>query len=186
LSRMTSHVPLGESSPLSINTSSILTTYQRHDNTGKLLPGTIGASALQRQWIGLSAVGDETTVDPLPTPPHPSAPPYLESIDIEVGFLRRGAQATEAFSADEMSRNFLKAFSGIVFAPGQLLVFEFHGQNLKALVKGVGILELADEQRRGGQQGRRQDNMGILMDKTDVGFLKAGDSPIKIKSSSKK
>ena len=96
------------------------------------------------------------------------------------------AQATEAFSADEMSRNFLKAFSGIVFAPGQLFVFEFHGQNLKALVKGVGILELADEQRRGGQQGRRQDNMGILMDKTDVGFLKAGDSPIKIKSSSKK
>jgi vesicle-fusing ATPase len=161
-------------------------TFHSHDNTGKLLPGTIGASALQRQWIGLSAIGDETTVEPLPTPPHPSAPPYLESIDIEVGFMRRGAQATEVYNADEMTRNFVKAFNGIVFAPGQLLVFEFHGQNLKALVKGVGILELADEQRMGGQQGRRQDNMGILMDKSDVGFLKAGDSPIKIKSSSKK
>jgi vesicle-fusing ATPase len=158
----------------------------RHDNTGKLLAGTIGASAMQRQWIGLSAVGDETTVEPLPTPPHPSAPPYLESIDIEVGFLRRGAQATETFNADEMARNFVKAFSGIVFAPGQFLVFEFHGQNLKAFVKGVGILELADEQKRGGQQGRRHDNTGILMDKTDVGFLKAGDSTVKIKSSSKK
>jgi vesicle-fusing ATPase len=141
---------------------------------------------MQRQWIGLSSVGDETTVEPLPTPPHTSAPPYLESLDIELGFLRRGAQANETFSADEMARNFVKAFSGIIFAPGQFLVFEFHGQNLKALVKGIGILELADEQRKGPQQGRRQDNMGILMDKTDVGFLKAGDSTIKIKSSSKK
>ena len=165
---------------------SILMTHYSHDNTGKLLAGTIGASAMQRQWIGLSAVGDETTVEPLPTPPHPSAPPYLESIDIEVGFLRRGAQATETFNADEMARNFVKAFSGIVFSPGQFLVFEFHGQNLKAFVKGVGLLELADEQKRGGQQGRRHDNMGILMDKTDVGFLKAGDSTVKIKSSSKK
>ena len=141
---------------------------------------------MQRQWIGLSAVGDETTVEPLPTPPHPSAPHYLESIDIEIGFLRRGAQATETYSADEMARNFVKAFSGIILAPGQFLVFDFHGQNLKAFVKGVGLLELADEQRKGGQQGKRVDNMGILMDKTDVGFLKAGDSTIKIKSSSKK
>jgi len=85
-----------------------------------------------------------------------------------------------------MMRNFVKAFSGIVFAPGEFLVFEFHGQNLKALVKGLSILELADEQKRGGQQGIKQDNMGILMDKTDVVFLKAGDSTIKIKSSSKK
>ena len=85
-----------------------------------------------------------------------------------------------------MARNFVKAFSGIILAPGQFLVFDFHGQNLKAFVKGVGLLELADEQRKGGQQGKRVDNMGILMDKTDVGFLKAGDSTIKIKSSSKK
>lgn len=150
------------------------------------MPGTIGASALQRQWIGLSAVGDETAVEPLPVPPHPSAPPYLESIDVEVGFLRRGVEVSETYNADEMSKNFLKAFNGIVFAPGQILVFEFHGQNLRAIVKGVGILELADEQRRGGGHGQRQENMGILMDKTDVGFIKAGDSPIKIKSSAKK
>lgn len=84
-----------------------------------------------------------------------------------------------------MTKNFLKAFSGIIFAPGQHLVFEFHGQNLKAIVKGVALLELADEQR-GGRQGKRQENMGILMDKTDVVFMKAGDSLIKIKSSAKK
>lgn len=148
------------------------------------MPGTIGASATQRQWIGLSAVGDETTVEPLPGPPHPAAPQYLESVDIEVGFLRRGHEVAEAFSADEMSKNFVKAFNGIIFAPGQFLVFEFHGQNLKAIVKGLRLLDLADEQG-GGRGGQRQE-MGILMDKTDVGFMKAGDSLIKIKSSAKK
>lgn len=151
------------------------------------MPGTIGAAAMQRQWIGLSAVGDETTVEPLPSPPHPSAPSYLQSIDLEVGFLRPRMEVAEVFNADEMARNFLKAFDGIIFTPGQFLVFEFHGHNLKVVVKGVGMLELADEQRRGGQQGQRPAaDMGILMDGTDVGFLKAGDSAIKIKSSAKK
>jgi len=161
----------------------------RHDNTGKLQRGTIGASAMQRQWIGLSLSGDEVTVEPLPYPPSPSAPSYLASLDVEVGFLRRGHEIPEQFSADEMTRNFLKALSGVIFAVDEILVFEFHGQNLKVVVKAVGIVELADEQRRGGARQPRpasHDRMGILMDKTDITFIKSGDSAIKIKSSAKK
>jgi vesicle-fusing ATPase len=144
---------------------------------------------MQRQWIGLSVTGDQVSVEALPQPPHPSAPLYLQSIDIEVGFLRRGQEIAEQFSADEMARNFLKAFNGIVMSADEVLVFEFHGQNLKATVKGVGVLELADEQKRGAGTGQRSVNhqyMGILMNKTDVTFMKAGDSAIKIKSSAKK
>ncbi|TCD70005.1 transport between ER and Golgi ATPase protein [Steccherinum ochraceum] len=149
-----------------------------HDDTGKLAPGTIGASSLQRQWIGLSVTGDEVTVEPLSFQPS-----YLQSLDIEVGFLRRGHEIAEAFSADEMAHNFVKAFSGVIFTTGQLLVFEFHGQNLKATVKGLSTLELADAQRKSGGGPA---NTGVLMEKTDVMFLKAGDSAIKIKSSAKK
>jgi vesicle-fusing ATPase len=145
---------------------------------------------MQRQWIGLSVSGDQVTIDPLPPPPHPQAPQFLQSIDIEVGFLRRGQEIAEVFSADEMTRNFLKAFNGIVFAAGQTLAFEFHGQNLKAAVKSLSVVELADEQRRGVSSFERGpgplQSMGILMDKTDVTFMKAPDSAIKIKSSSKK
>ena len=151
-------------------------------------PGVIGASALQRQWIGLSLTGDQVTVESLPPPPHPSAPSFLQAIDIEVGFLRRGVVTADQFSSDEMSRNFIKAFNGIVMTSDQIIVFEFHGHNLKATIKAISILELADEQRggaRGGQQTANH-NMGILMEKTDVTFMKAPDSPIKIKSSSKK
>ncbi|KAG5648754.1 hypothetical protein DXG03_000101 [Asterophora parasitica] len=163
----------------------------KHDNTGKLAPGSVGASAVQRQWIGLSLTGDQVTVEPLPPPPHPSAPSFLQSIDIEVGFLRLRHEIAEQFSADEMARNFIKAFSGIVMSVDEILVFEYHGQNLKATVKGVSVLDLADEQRRGVPGGGAQRSVnhqyvGILMDKTDVTFMKAPDSAIKIKSSAKK
>lgn len=150
-----------------------------HDNTGKLAPGSIGASSMQRQWIGLSVTGDEVTVEPIPF-----SPSYLQSLDIEVGFLRRGHEIAETFSADEMARNFIKAFSSIIFTAGQMLVFEFHGQNLRAQIKGLSVLELADAQRRGGSGASTA--MGVLMEKTDVTFMKAGDSAIKIKSSAKK
>ncbi|KAF8165629.1 vesicular-fusion protein SEC18 [Crassisporium funariophilum] len=159
----------------------------RHDNTGKLQPGVIGASAMQRQWIGLSITGDQARVEPLPPPPHPMAPSFLQAIDIEVGFLRRGHEIAEQFSSDEMVKNFVKAFNGIVMSADEVLVFEFHGQNLKAIVKSVSVLELADEQRKGLAADRRSANsMGILMEKTDVTFMKAPDSLIKIKSSAKK
>lgn len=133
---------------------------------------------MQRSWIGLSLSGDEVTVEALPF-----NPPYLQSIDIEVGFLRRGLEVPEVFSADEMARNYIKAFSGVIFAAGEVFAFEFHGQNIKATVKGIGVVELADAQRRGAPPSS---NYGILMEKSDVTVMKAGDSSIKIKSSAKK
>ncbi|KAF9567388.1 AAA-domain-containing protein [Agrocybe pediades] len=143
---------------------------------------------MQRQWIGLSLTGDQATVELLPSPPHPAAPSFLGAIDLEVGFLRRGHDIAEQFSADDMVKNFLKAFSGIVMSADEVIVFEYHGQNLKATVKSVSVLDLADEQRKGlpPSQGSGHKHMGILFEKTDVTFMKAPDSAIKLKSSAKK
>lgn len=154
--------------------SRIYSFKSSHDNTGKVPPGAIAASAAQRQWIGLSLAGDSVTVEPLPYPP-----PYLESIDIEVGFLKRGLEIAEAFSADEMAKSFLRAFGGVIFAVGENFLFDFHGQNLKATVKGLLVVELP---------GQRNDatHFGVPMEKTDVTFMKAPDSAIKLKSSAKK
>lgn len=144
---------------------------------------------MQRQWIGLSLTGDQASVELLPSPPHPSAPSFIGAVDIEVGFLRKGLDVAEVFNADDMARNFVKAFSGIVMSANEVIVFEFHGQNLKGTIKNVSVLELADEQRKGASAGSRPSThggMGILFEKTDVTFMKAADSPIKIKSSAKK
>ncbi|KAF5393083.1 hypothetical protein D9757_001265 [Collybiopsis confluens] len=159
----------------------------KHDNTGKLQPGTVGASAVQRSWISLSQ-GDSVTMEPLPSPPHPSAPAFLQSIDIEVGFLRRGHEIAEQFSADDMGKHFIKLFNANLRSVGETIVFEYHGQNLRGLIHSVSVIELADEQRRGGGGGggRASQHSGIVMDKTDITFMKAPDSAIKIKASAKK
>jgi vesicle-fusing ATPase len=156
-----------------------------HDNTNKIQRGTVGTSAAQRQWIGLSVTGDQVTLDLLPPPPHPAAPLYLQSLDVQVEFLRRGLEIAEQFSADEMTKTFLRGYGGVVMARGQVIVFEFHGQNLKGTITSISVLELADEQRRGAAASQRSD-FGIVMDKTDVSFIKAPNSLIKIKSSAKK
>ena len=146
---------------------------------------------MQRQWIGLSTTGDTVTVTSLPPPPNPSAPAFLETLAIEVGFLQRNLEIAEQFSVDDMAATFIRGFSQVVFTVGEILVFEYHGQNLKGVVKSVSVLELAAEQRRGSAgggfpaSGGRSDS-GIVMEKTEVTFLKDPVSKIKIKSSAKK
>ncbi|KAF9534125.1 vesicular-fusion protein SEC18 [Crepidotus variabilis] len=152
----------------------------RHDNAGKLQPGMIGASLFQRQWIGLSLTGDTATIDPLPNPPSPHAPAYIQAIDIEVGFVRRGFEVAEVFSADDMAKNFLKAFSGIMMTQEEPIVFEYHGHNLKGTIKSIMQLEVP------GNPPPILRNAGIISSETDITLLKAGDSTIKIKSSAKK
>ena len=126
----------------------------------------------------------------LPPPPHPSAPAFLETLTLEVGFLQRNLEIAEQFSADDMAATFIRGFGNVVFTVGQILVYEYHGQNLKGVVKSVSVLELAEEQRRGGgggySAGSGRIDSGIVMEKTEVTFLKDPISKIKIKSSAKK
>ena len=149
--------------------------YLRLDNTGKLQPHEVGASALQRQWMSLSLSGDQVSIQPLPAA---LSRAYLQSLDLEVGFLRPKLEIAEQFSTDEIASNFLKAFNGMIFGVGEFIVFDFHGQNLKAVVKGLNAVEM--------NGGSPVQGLGILFDKTDINITKAGDSLIKLKGSSKK
>jgi vesicle-fusing ATPase len=122
----------------------------------------------------------------LPPPPHPFAPAFLETLTLEIGFLQRNIEIAEQFSADDLAATFIRGFGHIVFTVGQIVVFEYHGQNLKGFVKSVSVLELAVEQRGGGGGGGGRADSGIVMEKTEVTFLKDPMSKIKIKSSAKK
>lgn len=141
------------------------------DNTQKLAPDEIGASGHQRQWAQLSLQGDIVSVAPL------AANAYLQSLDLEVGFVKPRFEIAEQYSVEEMASIFVRGLRDTLFAMGELVVFDFHGQQLKAVVKGL-FAVLAD--------GRQHENFGILHDKTDVNFMKAPDSLIKLKSSSKR
>ncbi|EJD01552.1 AAA-domain-containing protein [Fomitiporia mediterranea MF3/22] len=145
------------------------------DNTGKLHPHEVGASSMHRQWMGLSLSGDQVPIQPLP-PAMSRA--YLQSLDLDVGFLKPRHEIAEQFSTDEMAHTFVKAFNGLILGLGESIVFDFHGQNLKAVVKGLSGVEMG--------AGAPVKGLGILFDKTDINIMKAGDSLIKLKGSSKK
>lgn len=160
------------------------------DPTGQVQRGTIGTAMLQRQWAGLSLTGHYVRAevyDPLAQGPGI----YLGGLDIELSFLRSGTEAGEQFDAEEMNANFLRAFENHIFTVGQPLVFEFHGHNLKALVRGVNVVEAGQIDARGNNapappgRGAPTDK-GILIAQTQINFLKAPDSLIKIKASGKR
>jgi vesicle-fusing ATPase len=135
----------------------------------------------------LSLTGDEVTVDLLPAPPHPDAPPFLQSIDFIASLCKKNYENAVPYNVDEMIQKFLNAYSGLVFTRGSILIVDFKGDKLKLVVASLGVLELADGQRGGTQRhAPRQIEMGVLMSKTDITIMKAGDSPMKLKTSAKR
>ncbi|KAH7343951.1 AAA-domain-containing protein [Rhizoctonia solani] len=159
-----------------------------HDTTGQLRPGQVGAARAQRMWIGLSVQGDSVSVEPLDLESKGNNI-YLGSLDLEVGLWNPKQVIDQQISADEMTTNFVKAYNGQVFTPGQILVFDFHGITLKCIVTGLQVVELAAIQSKkggGGDAGPSAGRTGILMPQTEVNFIKAGDSTLKIKSSARK
>ena len=149
----------------------------RHDDTGKVAPGTISVDGPHRQWMELSLSGDQVSVQSLTF-----TPPYLESIDVEIGLFRKN-DATE-ISADDLVKHFTKVYSGLMFGLGEIFIFEYRGFNYRGIVKGLMVIELAAEQLRGAGGGRN--DMGIMMEKSDATFMKAEGGGLKLRSSAKK
>lgn len=125
----------------------------------------------------LSLTGDEVPVQPLT-----SAPPYLESIDIEIALLRKAD--TAEISAEDLTKHFFKIYTGLMFGLGEAFIFEYKGYNYRGNVKGLMVVELAAQQLHGAGGGRS--DMGVMMEKTDVTFMKGEGGGLKLKSSSKK
>lgn len=149
----------------------------RHDDTGRVAPGTISVDGAHRQWMELSLSGDQVPVEPLPF-----TPTYLESIDVEISLFRKN-DATE-ISADDLTKHFVRIYNGVMFGLGESFVFEYRGFNYRGNVKGMMGVQLAAEQLRGAGGGR--DDMGVMMEKTDVAFIKGEGGGLKLKSSGKK
>lgn len=69
-------------------------------------------------------------------------------------------------------------------------MFEFHGMNLKATVKGVNVVELHQIQQKGQvppeQAPPGRSDKGILIAQTQINFMSAPEGGVKIKASGKR
>ncbi|TKA53436.1 hypothetical protein B0A53_04430 [Rhodotorula sp. CCFEE 5036] len=147
----------------------------------KVAAGTIGASRLVRQFAGLSQSGDVVDVEPF-DPYSLGSDIYLASLDLEVAYWFEKNAQPNAYSADELQDVFRRAYDGLIVTVGQPLVFDFHGQNLRATVKGLHNLALEGK----GAVSSSHARSGILTSQTEINFIKDPASAIKIKSSAKK
>lgn len=81
-----------------------------------------------------------------------------------------------------MAKVFLKAYKNVILNIGQLMIFEFHGQNLRLRITGLSPIDLPKQP----SQSVSPINIGVVMENTDITFVKAADSNLKLKSSAKK
>ncbi|BEI82591.1 hypothetical protein CcaverHIS002_0304590 [Cutaneotrichosporon cavernicola] len=139
------------------------------DNTGTLPPRHLGPSKIQRQWMGLSAVGETVDCEPY----RAGSGDFASDVELEVGFLVKRKETADLFDAENMSTAFINAFPDLPLTPLQTLVFDYRGHQLKVLVRNVSTLD--------GKEGAT----GIVMDGSDILWSKDPGSNMKLKSSSK-
>ncbi|WFD43818.1 vesicle-fusing ATPase [Malassezia psittaci] len=146
----------------------------RPDNTRTIQPRTIGTALLQRQWAALSAEGQDVSVEAFDPQQYGTAL-YLGGVDLEVDFLSRSMAVMDVFDAEEMQNTFLMAMGGHILSTNQILVFEFHGHNLRATVRGLASMD----QIPGS-------DMGLVTPQTQINFSKAPNSTMQLKASGKR
>jgi vesicle-fusing ATPase len=134
-----------------------------------------------RQWMELSLSGDQVTVELLP-----DDPPFLQSIDLVASFWKKNYENPVPYDQEELISRLLKAYSGLVFAPGGNLTVDYMGDKLRLGVVSLGIAELTKEQMGGRSNSSRHIEMGVMMTTTDITIMKDGGSRMRIKDSAKK
>ncbi len=90
---------------------------------------------LHRQWIGLNE-GDTITVAPLDISAM-GKDIILAGIDLAIGFMKPRMVVEEVFSVDDLCTFFHDNFDRVMCTPGQMFFFDYHGQKMKATVKGM-------------------------------------------------
>ncbi|TIC68428.1 vesicular-fusion protein SEC18 [Wallemia mellicola] len=140
----------------------------------KVRPGAFGANAVQRQWAQLSLASPVTLTSIV-------IEDFLESVDIEIGTNKKGYEPANPFNADELQTSFINAYAGLVLSPGQILVMDYHGINLKAVVRNTNVVALMQD-----TSDPTLSQTGHIMDTTTINFSKEPASLIKLKGSAKR
>ncbi|WVR03176.1 hypothetical protein IAU60_000167 [Kwoniella sp. DSM 27419] len=140
------------------------------DPTHTLPQRHVGPSKIIRQWIGLSAMGDSVEIEPY----HPGNGDWASTVELEVGFRLKRKETSDLFDSEELAAAFISGFPSLPLTPLQPLVFDYRGHELKATVRAVSTLDGKDAQT------------GIIMEGTEIIWVKDPTSGIKLKNSSKR
>ena len=154
--------------------------------TARPLPGfpdnSISMSDPQRTWCGIgmldSIMGE--VFDPFRT----GSPPYVGSMDVEIGFASTKKISDIQYDQDELTGIFIRNFQNQIFSPGQRIIMDVSNIPLLIKVKTITLVDLT----KPGEAPTRSDGgaRGILTNQTGISFYKDASSPIKLKGSTKR
>ncbi|KAI1813074.1 vesicle fusion factor [Poronia punctata] len=147
--------------------------------------GCISLSDPQRSWCGITMT--DTFTGELYDPFASGGKAYLGSLDVEIGFASLKKRTDASYDEDELAKIFLETFQNQVLTPGQRVMMNVRNIPLLAVVKTVGLVDLAMSSDDAAKQVSREGSArGILTSQTRVLFHRDGKSDFKMKPSMSK
>jgi vesicle-fusing ATPase len=148
----------------------------------KVKKGTLALSSIQRRVTMLSLNEPVLVEAYVPTSPVI----YLETLKLDVDFLSKGTKGGD-FDADELKKLVIREFANQFFTLEQVFVADVAGNTLKFQVIDLSVVDLkyitGETNKKEESTGKRQDR-GILLKGTDVTFVKAPSSNIRLAGAS--
>lgn len=156
--------------------------------TGEYPPDKIGICGTQRAWANLST-RDMVRVAPFDIFGHGNKRVYLGAVDIQISFYSKNSARPDdpPYEQEVLASRFLQLYKNQILAPGQIISMEFRQRNFKLVVLTTQVVDL--NMQSGGDADpslMKQNDRGILVDQTEISFVKEPDSVIKIKSAGNK
>ncbi|KXS21590.1 AAA-domain-containing protein [Gonapodya prolifera JEL478] len=146
-------------------------------------PSELGTTLFHRRFASFS-LNQEVRVRPYdPFEEHPDS--VLSAAQIQVDFFKKATVASEAFDSDELAKVFSQNFQGQVFSKGQSLLMDFKGINLQLDIKDLSALDVNAMKKGSSDEPLKPVNTGVANPKTQITFVKAANSTIKLKGSLK-
>ncbi|QSL66514.1 hypothetical protein MERGE_000894 [Pneumocystis wakefieldiae] len=148
--------------------------------------GHIGASLIQRDWAQWS-LGQSISVASYD--PSVNEIMYMESMDLEIGFVPGFRTTEEQFDGEVMAKWFSRFFQNQILTLEQKLIFDFKSYNIKAVVKNIKCIKVSINEKKKKEDMEILSNSytrGILTLHTSINIYKTGNSNIRIKASTKR
>ncbi|KAJ1719416.1 transport between ER and Golgi ATPase protein [Coemansia erecta] len=107
-----------------------------------LVPGQIGPTRIQREW-GQFSINKEVVVEAMSdSVVDARSNVFLSRMDIEVSFMSSAQERAISVDSEEICKLVKTSFEKQIFTRGQPFLFDFCGNNLKAVVVGLAAVPL--------------------------------------------
>ncbi|CAH6723646.1 vesicular-fusion protein Sec18p [[Candida] jaroonii] len=140
-------------------------------------PGSVGLSGSIRQW-GKWSLNQKVDVRTFGFNDFKTPQIYIKSVEILIDFRQKSKSHSNPINHDELIQQFVNSYKNQVLHPTEPITMDFKGQYYSLLINSIQTMDISG--KKFGDLGDRIDNMGLLIDQSEVNFYPSNDSPINL------